>query len=90
MNGYIGPALIGVGGFAILVAHYCERYHARRFQEHVDALELAHERGDDRGIRYEVRNFYEDRRVDWAISGMFWGHVAGIGLLMVGVLVLLA
>jgi len=84
----IGAALIGVGGVGFILSHYLERYHNRRFREHIDALEAAQKRGDA-AIGDEVREFHEDSRIDWAIEGMFWSQVVGITLISAGILLFL-
>lgn len=84
-----GPVLIGVGGAAVLVAYLSERYHSRRFAEHVETLEALREQDRDDEIADEVRAFHDDRRVDLAIEAMFWGHVGGFTVLFVGLFVTL-
>lgn len=81
----IGPVFIGVGGVAVCIGYICERYHNARFDEHLATLERLHEHGRDDEIPGELRDFHDDKYVDYAIEGMFWGHVGGIFLLFVGV-----
>ena len=73
-------AIMTVGALFVLLGMYATHYHARAFQAHIDALEMAAVADDDARIAAEVRRFNENVWLDRAARLMM---VEPIGWLLV-------
>lgn len=92
MNATIHPllpvVLLGLGGGLILLGIAANRYHSRRLKEHTDRLQALDDTSKGRiAASREVKQFYEDRRVE-AAAQMVVAEPIGYLLVSVGAVLL--
>lgn len=82
-----GVILIGMGLIFVAVGVTANRYHAKRFQEHMENIHMLNGE-DQQAIQEEIEAFRSDGSIDIAIS-LMWLDGLGIALTMFGILLLL-
>lgn len=79
----IGDVLIAVGGVMIAAGALANRYHSRRFEEHIDTLRRLANENEASAASQEVQEFSEDRWIDVTTHVMLWEPL-GIIILITG------